>query len=192
MRLAEKYKKEIQPRLKEKFGYKNDLMTPRLVKVVVNVGVGRQAKEKEYIEKVADNVARITGQKPILTKAKKSISAFKIREGMTVGVSAVLRGRRMYDFLEKLINITFPRVRDFRGLSEKNIDESGNLSVGLKEQMVFPEIAESDLDNLHGVEVSVATTAKKREEGLELFRLLGFPLRPEENVQEIKKGKRKR
>jgi len=183
MRLQEKYKKEIVPKLKEKFGYDNDFMVPRLTKAVVNVGVGRHSKEKEYINQVAENVKRITGQKPILTKAKKSISSFKIREGMIVGIAVILRGQRLYDFVEKMVNISFPRVRDFRGLSDKIIDANGNISIGFREHIVFPEIGVDEIDNPHGLEVNIATTAKNREEGLELFTLLGFPFKKEQSKE---------
>jgi len=177
MRLKEKYIKEIVPQLKEKFGYKNDLAVPRLEKVVLNVGFGRHAKEKMYIENVSDALARITGQKPVLTKAKKSISSFKIRKGMTIGAKVTLRGQRMYDFVEKLIHISFPRVRDFRGISEKSVDPSGNLTVGFREHLAFPEIKADEVENIFGLEVCLVTTAKTKEEGLELFRLIGFPFK---------------
>jgi large subunit ribosomal protein L5 len=177
MRLKEKYKKEILPRLKEKFGYKNNMEAPKLVKVVINVGVGRNAKEKDFIENVASSLTRISGQKPILNKAKKAISAFKIRDGQIIGVSVALRKDRMYDFLEKLINITFPRVRDFRGISENHVDRNGNITIGFREHLSFPEIKADEVEKIHGLEVSLATTAKTKEEGLELFKLLGFPFK---------------
>lgn len=179
MRLQEKYKKEISPKLKEKFGYKNNLQVPKLNKVVINVGVGKHSKEKAYIDNVVSSLSRITGQKPILTKAKKAISAFKTRQGMVVGAAVILRGKRMYDFTDKLINISFPRVRDFRGISEKQVDSTGNLTVGFREHLAFPEIKAEEVDNVHGLEISIATTAKTREEGLELFKLMGFPFKKE-------------
>jgi large subunit ribosomal protein L5 len=175
MTLREKYKKEIVPKLKEKFGYKNNLMAPKIKKVVLNVGVGRQAKEQAFVDTVFKNLQKISGQKPIFTKAKKAISAFKSREGMVIGVAVTLRGKRMYDFLNKLINSSFPRVRDFRGISDKQIDRNGNLTVGFKEHTAFPEIKNEEADTIHGLEVCIATSAKTRDEGLELFRLLGFP-----------------
>ena len=177
MRLQELYKKQIIPQLKEKFGYKNNLQAPRLVKAVVNVGFGRHIKEKSYIDNVIDSLIRITGQKPILTKAKKSISSFKIREGMVIGACVTLRGTRMYDFVEKLIHISFPRVRDFRGISEKSADKLGNLTIGFREHLAFPEIKADEVENIFGLEVSMTTTAKNREEALELFRLMGFPFK---------------
>ena len=177
MRLKEKYKKEIVLKLKEKFGYKNINQVPKITKAVINVGFGRHAKEKAYIEKVVEGLARISGQKPIMTKARKSISSFKIREGMIIGASVTLRGARMYDFVDKLINISFPRVRDFRGISEKIVDRGGNLTVGFKEHLAFPEIKADDVENIFGLEVSLATTAKTREEALEMFKLMGFPFK---------------
>lgn len=177
MRLRELYKKEIVPRMKEKFGYKNNLAVPRLDKAVVNVGFGRHAKEKKYIENIEKNLAKITGQKPVLTKAKKSVASFKVREGMTIGAKVTLRGARMHDFVEKLINISFPRTRDFRGISEKSVDKSGNLTVGFREHLAFPEISADDVENVHGLEVCISTTAKTRDEGLELLKYLGFPFK---------------
>ncbi len=177
MRLQELYKKQILPKLKEKFGYKNNLEAPRLVKVVVNVGFGRHTKEKAYIDNVVNSLSRIAGQKPILTKARKSISSFKVREGMVIGACVTLRGSRMYDFVEKLIHITFPRVRDFRGISEKSADKLGNLTVGFREHLAFPEIKADEVENIFSLEVSLTTNAKTREESLELFRLMGFPFK---------------
>ncbi len=177
MRLKELYKKQIVPKLKERFGYKNNLEAPRLEKVVVNVGFGRHSKEKTYINNIESSLTRITGQKPIFTKAKKSISSFKIREGMVIGAAVTLHGQRMYDFVEKLISIAFPRVRDFRGISAKSVDQSGNLTVGFREHLAFPEISADEVDKIHGLEVSIATTAKTHKEGLELFTLMGFPFK---------------
>ncbi|MCK5459607.1 50S ribosomal protein L5 [Candidatus Parcubacteria bacterium] len=175
--LKEKYNKEIVPKLKEKFGYKNSLAVPRLEKVVLNVGLGSGLKEKSYLELVENNLKRISGQKPIQTKARKSIAGFKIREGMVVGMSVVLRKKRMYDFISRLVNATLPRVRDFRGLSVKSIDKKGNFNLGTKEYTVFPEIKMDEVEKLHGLQVSVSATAKNREEGLELLKLLGFPFK---------------
>lgn len=177
MRLKEKYQKEIIPQLKEKFGYKNERNVPHLQKVVLNIGFGKFSKEKEFIADVEKGLIKISGQKVVLTKAKKSISAFKIREGMTVGAMVTLRDQRMYDFIEKLVGITFPRVRDFRGISDKNMDNKGNLTVGFKDYSCFPEIKVEDIDKIFGLEVSISTSAKNREEGLELFKLIGFPFK---------------
>lgn len=177
MRLKEKYQKEIIPQLKEKIGYKNERNVPRLEKVVLNVGFGKFSKEKEYISNVEKGLTSISGQKVVFTKAKKSISAFKIREGMTIGSMVTIRDKRMYDFIEKLVGITFPRVRDFRGISDKAIDNQGNLTIGFKDYSCFPEIKVEDIDTIYGLEVCIATSAKNREEGLELFRLIGFPFK---------------
>lgn len=177
MRLNELYKKEIIKRLQEKFSFKNVMECPRLEKVVLNVGFGRHAKDKAYIKSVQEGLTAISGQKAMLTTARKSISAFKIREGMTIGCAVTLRGQRMYDFVEKLVNVTFPRVRDFRGISEKHVDRNGNMTVGFKEHTAFPEIKVDDVENTYGLEVCLATSAKTKEEGLELFKLLGFPFK---------------
>jgi large subunit ribosomal protein L5 len=180
MRLKEYYKKEIVPKLKESGGYKNELAVPKITKVVINVGFGRKSQEKAFVESVIESLTRIAGQKPVQTKAKKAISSFKIRQGMVIGACVTLRGQRMYDFIEKLINITFPRVRDFRGISEKSVDKQGNMTVGFKEHLAFPEIKGDEVENVFGLEVCLATTAKTREEGLELFKLLGFPFKKKE------------
>ncbi len=180
MRLKEKYQKEIVPNLKEKFSYSNIFLVPKVEKVVLNVGFGRHNKEKEYIANVGKTLTKISGQKPVFTKAKQSISSFKIREGMVIGAMVTLHGQRMYDFLDKLVNISFPRVRDFRGISEKSVDKQGNLSIGFKENTAFPEVKVDDINNIHGLEVVIHSTATNKEEGLELFRLLGFPFKKEE------------
>ena len=179
MNLKEKYKKEIALKMSDKFGYKNLLAVPKLTKVVINSGVGRNAKDKNFIDGVISSLERISGQKPMATKSKQSISAFKTRKGMIIGVAVTLRGQRMYDFTEKLINITFPRIRDFRGLNAKQVDNRGNLSVGFKEHIAFPEIKADEVDNIHGLQVCLATTAKTYEEGFALFKLMGFPFKTE-------------
>lgn len=177
MRLQDSYQKEIIPKLKEKFGYKNIFQIPRMEKVVINVGVGRHAKDKGFVENVENTLTKISGQKPVMNKAKKSISSFKIREGMVVGVSVVLRKKKMYDFIEKLINVSLPRIRDFRGIDEKVIDLQGNLNIGFKEHLSFPEIKVDEAENVHGLEITVVTNTKSREAGVELFKLLGFPFK---------------
>lgn len=177
MRLKERYNKEITKALSEKFGFKNRFLVPRLEKVVLNVGFGHHVKEKEYIDSVVKGLTKISGQKAVMAKAKKSISAFKIREGMVIGAKVTLRGARMFDFVDKLVGITFPRVRDFRGISDKAVDRNGNLTVGFKEFSAFPEIHVEDIDNMFGLEVCLASSAKNREEGLELFRQIGFPFK---------------
>jgi len=179
MRLKEKYKKEILQAIKDKFGLKNDLEVPRMEKVVINVGFGKHFKEKAYISNIEKGLAKIAGQKCVFAKARKSISAFKVREGMIIGAMVTLRGARMYDFVDKLVNITFPRVRDFRGINMKSVDSNGNITVGFKEHTAFPEITPEMTDNIHGLEISIATSIKNREYGLELFKLIGFPFKKE-------------
>lgn len=174
-RLQEKYQKSIAPALKEKFGYSNSLAIPRIEKVVVNVGTGTGLKDPKYNEVVESTLERITGQKPVKTAAKKSISNFKIRAGLVVGIMVTLRGKRMYDFLDKFLNITLPRVRDFRGIDPKSVDPQGNLNIGFKEHIAFPEIKSDEVEKIHGLQVSIVTTAKTRDEGIELLRLLGVP-----------------
>lgn len=180
MRLQERYKKEILPSLQQEFGIKNVLATPRMVKVVLNVGVGRQTKEQAFIDNVEKTLTRITGQKPVKTKARKSIASFKVREGQIIGLKVTLRGQRMYDFVEKLVSVSFPRIRDFRGISDKMVDKQGNMTIGFKEHTAFPEVKHEEIDNVHGLEICIDTTAKNRETGLALFRQLGFPFKTEE------------
>ena len=175
--LQVKYQKEIVPALKEKFSLKNLMTVPRLKKVVINVGIGRFSTDKEYVQNVEKALKAISGQKPVFTKAKQSISGFKLREGMVVGIMVTLRKKRMYDFVEKLINIGFPRVRDFRGINQTSVDQSGNLTVGIKEHTAFSEIGLDDTDKIFGLEISLVTNCKNREEGLELFKQLGFPFK---------------
>lgn len=169
------YNREIVPKLKQEFGYKNNLAVPRLVKVVINVGLSQNSKDAKLQEVAIKTLTRITGQKPVTTKARKSISNFKIRQGMVVGAMVTLRGKRMYDFLGKLVNVALPRVRDFRGLTAKSVDAKGNLAIGFREHMVFPEIRSDELENIHGLEIAIVTTATSQKEGKRLFELLGFP-----------------
>ncbi|HNV12760.1 MAG TPA: 50S ribosomal protein L5 [bacterium] len=187
MTLKEKYQKEIVPALQDKFNYSNRLLVPKIKKVVINVGFGRRTKDKDYIDNIEKTLVKISGQKPVFTKAKKSISSFKIREGMIIGIMVTLRGERMYHFLDKLINVSFPRVRDFRGISEKSVDKQGNLTVGFKENSAFPEVKVDDINNIHGLEIIVDSTAENKEEGLELFRMFGFPFRKDEQDKQNKK-----
>ena len=181
MRLKEKYNKQVIKALTEKFGFTNVNQVPKIIKTVINVGVGRNAKEQAFIDNAEKSLIKITGQRPVRTKAKKSISAFKIRQGMIVGLKVTLRQDRMFDFLEKLINVSFPRIRDFRGISDKMIDRTGNLTIGIKEHIAFPEIRVDEIDNVHGLEICISTTAKNRQEGLELFKQLGFPFKKDDN-----------
>ncbi|NCD00944.1 50S ribosomal protein L5 [bacterium] len=175
--LQAKYNKEIISQLKEKFDLKNVMTVPKVTKVVVNTGFGRHTKDKEYIKRVEKALTDLSGQKPVLTKAKKSISAFKVREGMIVGAMVTLRKDKMYDFIQKLVTITFPRVRDFRGIETKNVDKAGNLNIGFKEHTAFPEIGAEDIENIFSLEVTLVTNTKNREQSLELFKLLGFPFK---------------
>lgn len=175
MNLREKYQKTVVPSLKAQFGYKNDLAAPKILKVIVAVGIGKSKDDPKFAEGAEGTLLRITGQKPLTTLAHKSISAFKVREGMKVGLKVTLRGKRMWDFLSKLVTITLPRVRDFRGLSDKGFDRQGNFNIGFKEHLVFPEIKSDEVEKLHGLEVAIATSAKNKEEGLALLKQLGFP-----------------
>lgn len=179
MSLRTKYQKEVISLMKQKFGYQNDLAVPKIIKVVLNVGLNRAMTEKDpkLIERVEQTLIKITGQKPVKTIARKSISGFKIRQGAVVGLMNTLRGQRMYDFLEKLIWIALPRSRDFRGLSPKSVDKSGNFSIGLSEQIIFPEITVESAEKIHGLEIVINTSTKSHEEGFTLFKLLGFPFR---------------
>ena len=175
-RLQKKYKENVIPAMKKKFGYRNDLAAPKIEKVSVNVGTGRALSDAKIFEEIVNDLSLITGQKPVKQKAKKSISSFKIREGMIVGVMVTLRGQRMYEFIDRLVSIVLPRVRDFRGLEKKSFDGKGNFNIGVKEHIVFPEINQENVRNIFGLEVSITTTAKTDEEGEELLRLFGFPI----------------
>jgi large subunit ribosomal protein L5 len=181
--LKEKYKKEVIQQMMEKFGYKNAMTCPKIKKVVINTGFGRVIsdktpdEQKKTTEAILNDLSLISGQKPILTKAKKSISSFKIREGLPIGAKVTLRGNKMDDFLMKLIHVALPRSRDFRGIAPESLDKKGNLTIGIKEHICFPEISPEEVKNIFGLEVTVATTAKTREEGLELIKLLGFPIK---------------
>ena len=174
-RLQEKYTSEVCKGLMEKFNYKNVNELPKLEKVVINIGCGDAVANSKAIESAVEALTVISGQKPLITKAKKSIAAFKLREGMPIGVKVTLRGRRMYEFLDKFMNIALPRVRDFRGVNPQSFDGRGNYSIGLKEQLIFPEIDYDKVDKVRGMDVIIVTTAKSDEEGRELLRLLGMP-----------------
>lgn len=176
MSLKDRYFKQVVPAMKEKFGYKNILAVPRIVKVVINTGFNPNDKDKKIQKEIIDNLTLIAGQKTVQCQAKKSEAGFKIRQGMIIGAKVTLRGQRMYDFLDRLINIVLPRSRDFRGLPKKNIDQAGNLNIGIKEQIIFPEISTENTKNIFGFEIAVVTTDKGRKQGIELFRLLGFPI----------------
>jgi len=178
--LRKKYQEKIIPLLKDELKIKNSLAAPRLLKVVINCGTGQALSDAKHLEAVIRNIQNITGQKPIKTKAKKSISNFKIREGMIVGVKVTLRGNRMYDFVNKLVNVALPRVRDFRGLTGTGFDGQGNFTLGITEQTVFPEINPNEVDKTHGMDISVVTTAKDNKSGKALLQFLGFPFQKAE------------
>ncbi len=188
-RLQDKYNKEILFQLKKELGCKNNLMVPRLEKVVVNVGFGSKPKEGKYQEAITDTLTRITGQKPLQTIARKSISNFKLRQGSVVGMKVTLRNKRMYEFVDKLINITLPRVRDFRGIRTSVVDSNGNLNIGFKEHLSFPEISSDEVEQIHGLEITVVSTAKNGDDGYLLFELLGFPFN--KDLKKEKKSKSK-
>lgn len=181
--IKQKYEKKAIPGLKEKFGYQNRMAAPKILKVVVNTGFGKamgpktKDEQKKYAEYVANNLSQITGQKPVLTQARKSISSFKLREGSQIGAKITLRGKRMYDFLEKLVNVVLPRSRDFRGISLSSVDQGGKMNLGIKEHIIFPEISPEKSVIILGLQINIVTSAKTKEEGLELFRLLDFPLK---------------
>jgi len=178
--MREMYQTEIPAALTAEFKYKNPMELPCLNKIVVNVGAGRAKEVSGLMPEVEKTLRTITGQKPVVTKAKRALAAFKIRAGQPVGAKVTLRGKRMFDFLERLISVTLPRIRDFRGLALSTVDEHGNFNLGLRDQTIFPEIAYEDTGLIHGLEVSVVTTAKSKAEALSMFKLLGFPFKKEE------------
>ncbi len=187
-RMRKLYDETIAKAMTEKFGYKNVLEVPRLDKIVINMGVGEATQDKKKVEQAAQEMELIAGQKPVITKAKKSIAQFKLREGMPIGVKVTLRRERMYEFLDRFITIALPRVRDFRGLNPKSFDGRGNYACGLKEQIVFPEINYDRIDKVRGMDVIVTTTANTDDEARELLRLFGFPFPPEADETEEKKA----
>lgn len=174
-RLKEKYQKEVIPAMQQKFNYKNIMEVPRLEKVVVNMGINDARENPKALEAATGDLATITGQKPIITKAKKSVAAFRLREGMPVGAKVTLRSSKMYEFLDKLFNVDLPRVRDFRGVSPDAFDGRGNYTLGIKEQLIFPEIEYDKIDKICGMDITIVTTAKTDEEARELLKLLGMP-----------------
>ncbi|MBB5518556.1 50S ribosomal protein L5 [Amphiplicatus metriothermophilus] len=178
-RLKTLYESKIRGALNEKFSYKNPMQTPRLEKVVINMGVGDAVNDRKAVEAAANDLALIAGQKPVITKAKKSIASFKVREGMPVGCKVTLRADRMYEFLDRLVTIALPRVRDFRGLSPKSFDGRGNYALGLKEHIVFPEINYDKVEKIRGMDIIVCTTAKTDDEARELLAQFNFPFRKE-------------
>ena len=178
-RLKQKYRSEIVPALREEFGYANVMQVPGLVKIVVNTGVGEAARDSKVIEGAIADLVKITGQKPMVTKARKSIAQFKLREGQAIGAHVTLRGDRAWEFMDRLVTLALPRIRDFRGLSPKQFDGNGNYTFGLTEQSVFHEIDQDKIDRVRGFDITVVTTAKTDDEGRALLRALGFPFKAE-------------
>ena len=178
-RLKQRYDEEIREQLKERFGYSSTMQVPRLVKITVNMGVGEAKTNAKALDSAVEELTTITGQRAQITRAKKSIAGFKIREGMPIGAKATLRGVRMYEFLDRLVSIALPRIRDFRGLSPRSFDGRGNYSIGIREQIIFPEINYDDVQEVRGLDVVITTTAKTDDEGLALLRGLGLPFRTE-------------
>jgi large subunit ribosomal protein L5 len=176
-RLKERYAREVAPALQKEFGYRNVMAIPRIHKIVVNMGLGEATQNVKVIDTGADELARVTGQKPVTTRAKKSVAQFKVRKGMPIGAMVTLRGERMYEFLDRLIGVALPRVRDFRGVSPRGFDGRGNYTLGLKDQLIFPEIDYMRVDKARGMNVSVVTTAKTDEEARRLLQLMGMPFR---------------
>lgn len=174
-RLLDYYKEQVAPALMQKFGYKSVMQIPKLEKIVVNIGVGDARENPKAIESAANDLAQITGQKPVITKAKKSVANFKLRAGMSIGCKVTLRSERMYEFLDKFFNIALPRVRDFRGINPNSFDGRGNYSVGVREQLIFPEIDYDKIDKIRGMDIVIVTTAKTDEEARELLTLMGAP-----------------
>ena len=173
VRLKEKYKDEVRPKLRESLGISNDMRVPRVAKVVVNMGIG--TARRDSVKELAEELGRITGQRPVVTKARKSISNFKLREDMAVGARVTLRGDRMYEFLDRLINSSLPRIRDFRGVSNTSFDRFGNYTLGIREQSIFPEIDPNDINTTQGMDITLVTTAQDRDEAQQLLALLGMP-----------------
>ncbi len=177
VRLKSRYRSEIAPALKTQFGFKNPMQIPTLVKIVVNMGVGEAARDSKLIEGAVRDLATITGQKPQVTKSRKSIAQFKLREGQPIGAHVTMRGDRMWEFADRLLSISLPRIRDFRGLSPKQFDGKGNYTFGLTEQVVFPEIEQDKLDRVRGMDITIVTSAKNDNEGRALLKALGFPFK---------------
>ena len=182
-RMRSKYDAEVAKAMTEKFGYKNAMEVPRIEKITLNMGVGEASQDKKKVQTAAAEMEAIAGQKPVITKARKSIAQFKLREGMPIGAKVTLRRERMYEFLDRLINIALPRVRDFRGLNPKSFDGRGNYAMGLKEQIIFPEISYDRIEKVRGMDIIITTTAKTDDEARELLRLFGFPFPAEESEQ---------
>jgi large subunit ribosomal protein L5 len=183
-RLRQRYDAEIVKAMTEKFGYENPMQVPKLEKITLNMGVGEASQDKKKVQTAAEEMELIAGQKPVITKAKKSIAQFKLREGMPIGCKVTLRRERMYEFLDRLVTIAMPRIRDFRGLNPKSFDGRGNYAMGVKEQIIFPEISYDRIEKVRGLDIIVTTTAKTDEEARELLRLFGFPFPAEAEQKE--------
>jgi large subunit ribosomal protein L5 len=176
-RLREVYRNKVVPALMKEFGYENPMQVPRLERIVVNVGMGEAIQNVKLLESAVSELAVISGQKPVVTRAKKAISGFKLRQGMPIGAKVTLRSRRMYEFFDRLVSLALPRIRDFRGVSPKSFDGRGNYTLGLKEQLIFPEIKYDDVMSIHGMDITIVTTARTNDEGKALLRHLGMPFR---------------
>jgi len=176
-RLREKYQVEVVPKLMERFQYRSPMQIPKLSKIVLNMGLGEAIQNIKILDSAAEELAAISGQKPVITRAKQSIATFKLRKGMPIGCMVTLRGQRMYEFMDKLVNVALPRVRDFRGVSPRGFDGRGNFTVGIKEQIIFPEIDYDKIDKIKGMNITIVTTAEKDEQARELLTLLGMPFR---------------
>ncbi|MDH4259228.1 MAG: 50S ribosomal protein L5 [Gammaproteobacteria bacterium] len=176
-RLHKHYREVVMPKLRKELGFKNDMQVPRLTKITVNMGVGEAVADKKVMDAATSDLARITGQKPAVRKSKKSVATFKIREGLAVGCMVTLRGARMYEFLDRLINVAMPRIRDFRGVNPRSFDGRGNYSFGVKEQIIFPEVAYDQIDQLRGMDITITTNARNDKSGRALLEAFNFPFR---------------
>lgn len=177
MNFKDQYNQEIKSKLMKDLNVTNVMAVPKVIKIVLNVGAGEAVDNKNVLEKITEQLALISGQKAVITKARKSVSAFKIRRGLAIGAKVTLRGKRMYEFMEKLIKVVIPRIRDFRGLAASNVDQMGNLNIGFSEQTIFPEIEFDKVDKIRGIEVTLVTNARDRNRGLKLFEVLGIPFK---------------
>jgi large subunit ribosomal protein L5 len=182
-RLKEKYRAQVAPALMQRFSYRNPMQVPRLEKIVLNVGMGEAIANAKLLDKAVDELGRITGQKPLVTSAKKSIAGFKLRAGSPIGAKVTLRGERMYEFLDRLISIALPRIRDFKGVPPRAFDGRGNYNLGLREQLIFPEIKYDEIDAVHGMDITIVTTARTNDEGKALLEALGLPFRAAETTK---------
>lgn len=174
--LEKQFNEKVKSQMMEKFGYDNVMDVPRIEKITINVGLSRAQKDADFIKNVVQDIKAVTGQTPVFTKARKAIAGFKIRDGQNVGLAVTLRGKRMWDFVYRLVGVTIPRMKDFQGIPLRSFDKNGNLSIGIREQLIFPEISSDDIKTIFGLQINILTTAKTNEEGIALLRYLGFPL----------------